>query len=63
MAFDFQVALLDFGATRGFDASFTDVYIEVNKIYLCEFIILLIAGELISVIGFYYVHTRCFLPS
>lgn len=24
-----QVSLLDFGATRGFDASFTDVYIEV----------------------------------
>ncbi|XP_063080232.1 atypical kinase COQ8A, mitochondrial [Engraulis encrasicolus] len=26
-----QVALLDFGATRGFDASFTDVYIEVIR--------------------------------
>ncbi|KAL2098844.1 hypothetical protein ACEWY4_005324 [Coilia grayii] len=26
-----RVALLDFGATRGFDASFTDVYIEVIK--------------------------------
>lgn len=32
MAFGFQVALLDFGATRGFDASFTDVYIEVKMI-------------------------------
>lgn len=27
----FQVALLDFGATRGFDEKFTDVYIEVIK--------------------------------
>lgn len=26
-----RVSLLDFGATRGFDASFTDVYIEVIK--------------------------------
>ncbi|ROL42821.1 Atypical kinase COQ8A, mitochondrial [Anabarilius grahami] len=26
-----KVALLDFGATRGFDASFTDVYIEIIK--------------------------------
>lgn len=26
----FQVALLDFGATRGFDEKFTDVYIEVR---------------------------------
>ncbi|XP_076834603.1 atypical kinase COQ8A, mitochondrial [Brachyhypopomus gauderio] len=26
-----KVALLDFGATRGFDASFTDMYIEVIK--------------------------------
>lgn len=25
----FQVALLDFGATRGFDKSFTDAYIEI----------------------------------
>lgn len=25
-----QVALLDFGATRGFDQEFTDVYIEVR---------------------------------
>lgn len=25
-----QVALLDFGATRGFDQCFTDVYIEVR---------------------------------
>lgn len=28
--FNPQVALLDFGATRGFDESFTDLYIEVN---------------------------------
>uniref|UniRef100_A0AAR2KK55 Atypical kinase COQ8A, mitochondrial n=1 Tax=Pygocentrus nattereri TaxID=42514 RepID=A0AAR2KK55_PYGNA len=26
-----KIALLDFGATRGFDASFTDVYIEIIK--------------------------------
>ena len=26
-----QVALLDFGATRGFDKSFTDTYIEVRR--------------------------------
>lgn len=26
-----QVALLDFGATRGFDKSFTDIYIEVRS--------------------------------
>lgn len=28
---NFQVALLDFGATRGFDKSFTDMYIEVRS--------------------------------
>lgn len=29
---NFQVALLDFGATRGFDEKFTDVYIEVRTV-------------------------------
>lgn len=28
---DLQIALLDFGATRGFDKSFTDMYIEVRS--------------------------------
>lgn len=30
-SWDLQIALLDFGATRGFDKSFTDMYIEVRS--------------------------------
>lgn len=30
-SWDLQIALLDFGATRGFDKSFTDTYIEVRS--------------------------------
>lgn len=32
--FPYQVALLDFGATRGFDETFTDLYIEVRILLL-----------------------------
>lgn len=37
----FQVALLDFGATRGFKKSFTDMYIEVSSLIPLKFILLI----------------------
>lgn len=42
---------MDFGATRGFDQSFTDVYIEVRAVVLASFIFLIMDHKMFVIVG------------